>query len=152
MSTTAQVRSAWKTKIFDNATIQAITTNNYDRRMEIQGTTSQLKLLKFEQAYNWMEYTVQRFPNGGAIGQRRFEFVVDVKMHRELEPNSDQHKATLDAMDTLSGLVISELGYTWNNTVDRWLDVAAEPTLDEIDVAGKRIVLVAQEFRAEKYI
>jgi len=36
--------------------------------------------------------------------------------------------------------------------VDRWLDVASEPSIDEIDVSGKRVVLVAQDFRAEKYI
>ena len=152
MSTAAQVRAAWKSRIFDNATIQAMTTKIYDKTMQRDGTTSQLALLKYEQDYNWMEYVVQRYPNGGAIGQRRFEYVVTVRMHRELEPNSTNHVAVLDDMETLSGLVITELGATWNSTVDRWLDVASEPSIDEIDVSGKRVVLVAQDFRAEKYI
>lgn len=152
MSTAAQVRTAWKTKIFDNATVQAITTSIYDQRMERDGSTSQLALLKYQQEYNWIEYTVQRFPNGGAIGQRRWEYVVNVSLHRELQPNSDNHEITLDNMETISNLVISQLGYTWNSTVDRWIDVAAAPSVDELDIGGKRIVLVAQEFRAEKFI
>ena len=152
MSTAAQVRTAWKTKIFDNATVQAITTSIYDQRMERDGSTSQLALLKYQQEYNWIEYTVQRFPNGGAIGQRRWEYVVTVTLHRELLPNSDNHEVTLDNMETISSLVISQLGYTWNSTVDRWIDVASEPSVDELDIGGKRIVLVAQEFRAEKFI
>ena len=152
MSTAAQVRAAWKTKIFDNATVQKITTSIYDQRMERDGSTSQLALLKYEQQYNWIEYTVQRFPNGGAIGQRRWEYIVTVTLHRELLPNSDNHELTLDNMETISSLVISQLGYTWNSTVDRWIDVASEPSIDELDIGGKRIVLVAQEFRAEKFI
>lgn len=152
MSTAAQVRTAWKAKIFDNATVQAITTSIYDQRMERDGSTSQLALLKYQQEYNWIEYTVQRFPNGGAIGQRRWEYVVTVTLHRELLPNSDNHEVTLDNMETISSLVISQLGYTWNSTVDRWIDVASEPSVDELDIGGKRIVLVAQEFRAEKFI
>ena len=152
MSTAAQVRAAWKSKIFDNATVQKITTSIYDQRMERDGSTSQLALLKYEQQYNWIEYTVQRFPNGGAIGQRRWEYIVTVTLHRELLPNSDNHELTLDNMETISSLVISQLGYTWNSTVDRWIDVASEPSIDELDIGGKRIVLVAQEFRAEKFI
>jgi len=58
MSTAAQVRAAWKSRIFDNATIQAMTTKIYDKTMQRDGTTSQLALLKYQQDYNWMEYVV----------------------------------------------------------------------------------------------
>lgn len=152
MSTISQVRTAWDTNVFQNASITAITDKIYDERMERNGTTSQLARLKYGQEYNWIEYLVDRFPSGGQIGQRRWEYVVSVSMYREILPDGTNHTATIDNFETLQDLVVTGLGVTWGGAVDLWLDVESAPDKDEIAISNKRVLVLSQSFRAEKYI
>lgn len=150
--TTAQVRTAWDTNVFTAATVIAITDKIYDKRMDRGGSTKEISLLKYKQEFNWIEYTVQRFAQGGMIGQRRYEYLVRVNVCREVDPDSTNHNDCLDALDTIEGLVISALGVTWGSTVDLWQDVSRAPSIDEIEISGKRIIVCSQEYRAEEYI
>lgn len=149
MSTAAAVRTAWNSNVFSNSSVTAITDKVFSRRMDTEGEFARLR---YGQEFNWIEYIVQRSPIGGQIGARRWEYQVEVVVNRELDPNSTNYIAALDAHETIASLVISELGSTWGATIDRWIDVSDLPSRDEIEVNGKRVVSVTQIYKAEKYI
>lgn len=150
MSSAAAVRATWQSQIFDNASVTAITDKIYSRLMPV--AKSKIELLRYEQEYNFIQYIVQRFPRGGHIGKRRWEYVVEVEVYRQTDPDGSNFNACIDAQETIASLVISELGSTWDGDVDVWLDVPREPRIDEVEISGKRVIVATQEYRAEKYI
>lgn len=154
MSTAAQVRTAWDTNVFQHSSIQAITTKIYDREMrKDEGSSkSQYNLLRFGQEINFIEYVVTRFPNGGEVGARRYQYQVEVSYYRELEKDSTNHNAVIDAFESIDTRVIDGLGFTWGATVDFASQDFESPSIEQITIEGKQVLKVSRVYEAEKYI
>lgn len=157
MSTAQQVRDAWNTNVFLDASVQAVTTQIYDREMvkDISGDLtafSQKALLLFGNEYNWIEYPTVKYDDGGLIGQRRFFYRVNVIYYRQTDPDGSNYVASMDLMNTIQGLADSALGVTWGGTVDKALPISGQPQINTVSIKGVRLVRVQREFLAEKYI
>lgn len=122
MSTAAQVEAAWKTNIFDNATIQTITDKAYP--YEITETSeSEVARLFEDTEINFFQYLVgrgQRYgASAGSAGQIvLYDYTIEISYFRESEPSGANWTAVRDAFDTIFSLHLTTLGSTWSGTVD----------------------------------
>jgi hypothetical protein len=157
MSTAAAVRAAWKEKVFDDASVLAVTTKIYDEELPKDFTGNrtanhQLERLRYQQEYNFIEYLVTKYDSGGVIGATRYLYRVNVILNRETTPDGGNVNVTKDLMNTIQGLMVSALGVTWNSTVDRYLPLSGQPTENFYSIKGKRLFRSRREFVGEKII
>lgn len=122
MSTSAQVEAAWKTNIFDNATIQAITDKAYPYEITETSESEVAKLFE-ETEINFFQYLVGRgqkyAASAGLAGPViLYDYTIEVTYIRESEPSGANWTAVRDAFDTIFQLVVSNLGSDWAETVD----------------------------------
>lgn len=120
MSTAAQVRTAWNTNVFQQASVQALTTSIYDHELNERSIKERAKA-RYAQKVNCITYLVKRTPkqtqiSGGSLIE--YEYEVEVDYYLERDPDSSNYTAAVDAFETINGEVISTLGNTWAGTVD----------------------------------
>lgn len=156
MSTAAQIRTAWANNVWNNASITAITTKIYDREMPkditgAQTTNSQKERLLYSYKYNFIEYVITKHDDGGAIGQRKYSYDVNVLVNRQTDNDGTEHNACIDTLNTIFNVVNTNLGTTWQGTVDRWLPLSGQPQINFYSIENVRIIRARRVFRAEKY-
>lgn len=117
MTTSAQVRAAWDSRIWQHATAQAITDRIFDFDLNLASTKEVARLRK-DQEFNFFLYLVSRAERIRPMGQTEQTFNVDVSYYLEVDTEGDNFSAVVDTIETISGLVASQLTTSWNNTVD----------------------------------
>ena len=139
MTTPAQVRAAWKAKVFDHATVQALTSKIYDFDLQslAEVSSAHLALTKFETEINFIQYQVQKrrawkqsSQSGGTKVQSE-QFVVTVRyiLDAKMDTSGTNYNALETNLDTICGLVNSSLGITWNGTVEYYEFQLEEATI-----------------------
>ncbi len=128
MSSSAAVRAAWNTAIWTHATVTAITTSIYAYDI-IQDLDSKKEVsrLYYNQKINFFMYQVVRSRTtpelrGGTsnIEHYAYEVLVSYALERDLAEtttSSAHYNTVIDRLETVDGLVLSQLGKTWGNTV-----------------------------------
>lgn len=144
MTTSAQVRTAWNTRVWTNATVTAITDKIYSFDIADSGalTGGQAELLRYQAQVNFFAYTVTRgrtspqLTAGGASGGLRYTFDVSVAyyLQKDQGQSDTNYNAVVDRLETIDGLVVSQLGKRWDSTVDFYEQTGAqEPQLIQLD-------------------
>ena len=153
MSTSAQLETAWDA-VWNHATIQALT----DKIHKYQVTTEseiENEALYYGTKVNFFEALTgraQRFlETGDTVGATvSYVYTVEINYYRELDTTGANHSAIRDAFETIFGLVVSELGYTWGGTVDIWNPEETIPTIVEFLLNNKKCWKGTARYFAEK--
>lgn len=154
MSTSAQVEAAWASAIWQNATITAITdkvlTFPYTEESEVEVTNlySGQEINAFEVLTN----RIQRYGETAATigGILHYQFEVDIRYYRAVEPTGANYTATRDTLETLFALVVSELGSTWGGTVDFWKPDTSLAEITRIKISTEDVWRGRYRFFADK--
>lgn len=117
MTTIAQVRAAWDTKIWANATIQAITDKIYSFDLNLV-STNEVARLRYNQEVNFFLGLVTKAERLRPMGQIEQTFTVELRYYRAIDTQGENFAIATDAIESVSSLVDSQLGPTWNATVD----------------------------------
>lgn len=126
MSASSDIRAAWKTAIFDSATIQAITTKAYayDVLANIASVSEDSRLY-FQQEINFFTYLVTRRAEMGSIrgtagSVARYSHLVRVDYHigKNIGETDQNYNLAIDSAESADDMVRSALGKTWSSTVD----------------------------------
>lgn len=137
MTTSAQVRAAWAAKVWSHATITAITTkiHAYDVLSIADESEAHKSKLKYAQEINSIQYTVHKMRTFEMTGKEQQLFDVNITIYRSADITGANFNAIEDTAETINTLVSSELGSTWNGTVDyyRTEDRAIEITDSRLD-------------------
>lgn len=147
MTTLAQIRAAWNTKIWTNATVTAITDKIYDYDVTTDSTFEQSKL-RYNQEHNAFIYVCSKYERLGMMGTKYEEFEVDVRYYRKADVAGANHKIVLDTFETIIGLVRTELTHTWNSTVGAYRTQSSIPTISQILLEGLPVWLGNYKFFA----
>lgn len=126
MSTSAQVRAAFKTYVFDSETVQAITTKAYAYDvMANVASFSEDALLHFNQKINFVTYTVSRIRETGEVrGSNttvsRYRFIVKLNYYiaKDIGEEDQGYNQAVDNIETIDATIASALGKKWGDTVD----------------------------------
>jgi hypothetical protein len=131
MSTTAQVRSAWKTNVFDHSTIQALTTKIYDYDVvETAGISTAHDAKLYEaQVYNFIQYRVTKTRRFDLTLKMLITFPVTVQYYKEVDLAGANYNGVEDAIETIFNRVRTGLSDTWAATVDYWRVTDAPPDI-----------------------
>lgn len=142
MSTSSVVRAAWKTAIFDSATIQAITDkcHDYDILANIASMPEDSRMY-YGGKINFFTYlTTRKAENGSLRGTNtiasRFSFRVKTSYYieKDISESDQNYNSAIDNLELLDNLVRSALGKTWSSTVDYWeIEELKEPSLLQLD-------------------
>lgn len=155
MSTSAQVETAWLNAIWTDTDITAIT----DKILQYQVTTEseqEISLLyDSNNILNFIEVLTGRSQNylqsANYIGKTiQYNYIVEINYYREIDTDGTAFRAVRDAYETIFSKVVSELGYTWTNTVDLWRPDEAIPTIVETLINNKKSWKGTYRFFAEK--
>lgn len=146
MSTSSAIRTAWQTKIFDHATVIDYTTQTflYDVDQNIKAGV-EVGDLYYLQQINFFKCLVFRsritpVVGGGTSNVTRFVFDVELSyyLEKDLSDSGINYNNVIDRLEAVDSLVISQLGKTWDSTVDFAEMINAQGpqiiTLDEKDV------------------
>ncbi len=120
------IRAAWKAAIFDSATIQAITSKAYQFDLLANvASISEDAMMFHNQKINFFTYTTSRRSETGSIrgtntSAARYQYSVRVDYHlfKDVSEPDFNFNTSIDRLEALDDLVLSELGKTWNSTVD----------------------------------
>lgn len=142
MSTSSQIRSAWSSGVWSNATITAITTKiySYDLVASIKSKPEAASMY-YNQAINFFTYTVNRTRvsqeiKGASGSAQRYEFevIVNYYLQKDLTDAAQNYNNVIDRLETVDGIVISGLAKTWASTVSYYeMSGILTPTLIELD-------------------
>ncbi len=159
MTTSSDIRAIWKSEIFDSATIQAITTKcyAYDAIAAVVSTSEDASLY-FQQQINFFTYLCSRRSETGSIRgtnttASRFSHNVQVTyyLEKDIGEEDQNYNLTIDRMETLDSMVISELGKTWGSTVDYYEQIdLIEPSLINLD--DREVWRVGYTYRGYKTV
>lgn len=158
MSTNALVRTAWADNVFANLNAGK---NSYQRLL---APTSQDEIAlgydeETKRIYFW-EYIVsslQHFPYiGGGVNVRKVDFKVEIthwqQRNTQNNPAEDSSMSdVLDAFQTLAGYVRTNLGHTWDSTVD-FFETPSEVEIEAAEFDGKPCWKAKQIYKAIKTI
>ena len=123
MSSSADVRSAWKEKIWDHKSIQAMTKNAFLYNISVDSSFDMAKLYYAQPGkvptINFFLCLITRRHEPLIMGNTRYTFEVRVEYYLQQEENSSNTYNTLvDRLEVVDDLVRSSLTGNWNNTVD----------------------------------
>ncbi len=145
MTTSAQIRSAWNTAIWTHATVTALTTQIFAFDA-VQQPVAQVEINNFyyQQKINFFTYLTMRTTKqqdiaGTALATKTIHTVqVFYYLEKDLTNSAYNYTNCIDRLETVDGLVRSQLGKTWTSTVNYWemLD-ALSPVVVELD--GKKV-------------
>lgn len=143
MTTSEGIRDAWKDNIWDNATIVAITDKAFSFDATIpaaQVASSEITRLMYGQEINFFQYHVTRsVPRYLIGGSAEYQFQVRVEYFREVNTNGTNRNECADALETLMSEVLSDLGDTWDSTVDFWRPQETPYEISTVTLDGKQV-------------
>lgn len=155
MSTSAQVQAAWKTGVFDNATIQAITENAFGYEISDESEFESARLFE-DTEINFFQYLIGRGQRHAAsiayAGQTViYDYVVEITYILEADPQGANWTIVRDAFDTLWSVYASNLGSTWSSTVDGSAPQAGTPQITRATLDNRPIWRGVYQFTGYKY-
>lgn len=137
MSTISEVRTAWESLVWDNATTQTYTSKIYGYPIDVESELDAEKLY-YDQKINFFTYTVTRSSAPRLSATRELRFQVVILYFLQQEDEKDNKLATLEnRLDAIDTLVYSTLGTDWNGTFDHYLESESIPA-DSVVVDGRR--------------
>jgi hypothetical protein len=145
MTTCATVQTAWTTKIFNHASIQAITTAIIYHPIT-QTSESEVDDLYFGAEVNVIEVLISRAIELVMTKEELTSYSVRVSYYKEQDPGSTNYADARAFFETLYPLVKSELGTTWNGTVDYWNINAESVDAEETTIDGRACWKVSATF------
>ena len=127
MTTSAQIREAFKESVFDHADAQAISKRAF--AFDAQADVHSLKEFAdmFDSAslaLNFFTYVTYRTRETGSIrgantSVDRYTHTVEIDYYIEKAPeDSLNFNVAIDALETIDDLVLSQLGKSWDSLVD----------------------------------
>lgn len=151
MTTNAQIRTAWNTYIWQNATIQAITDRIYDYDITVESAKEAAKL-RYNQKINFFLYLVMRHTRPMIMGQQEQVCTVQIRYFKEFDVGGTHWKDVVDSLQAVDDLVISALTSTWNNTVDYYRTQESPPTISLVTIEETSCWQGIFEYRGVKLI
>ncbi len=136
MTTLEQVRTAWDTAVWQHESIQAITDKILTADLNLSAMR-EVTAMSFQQKINAFMCLVSVSDELRIMQQRRRTFTVDARYYLEIDLRGERYNAALDAMDILLGLVRTELGGRWSNTVDYVRYQTSPIDMSRVVIAGK---------------
>lgn len=145
MTTVSDIETAWNTAIWGHATITALTPRIFNR--EIPDLSEEdVRDVSYQQEINFFEWLVKksvRYPLvSRGVGEDQ-AFLVEIRYTREKDPHTDRtgtnYNSVRDAYETLLSLVKSELGNSWDSTVDFYTTQQEAIVINERVVGGVEV-------------
>lgn len=123
MSSSEDVRNAWKSKVWDHKTIKAITPKAFLYDVSVDSAFNMAELYYGAPGsypiINFFICLVRRQHEPLILGNTRYTFQVEVQYYLQQEESaSSTYNALVDRLEAMDSLVRTELTGTWNNTVD----------------------------------
>jgi hypothetical protein len=141
---------AWVNNVFRAKAVTDFTPIVYPYLKPISGSSGQRADLKHDQEYNFIQFAVSEYENGGFIGCINTGYTVQVQCIRDAKPKSDKFNDPIKLMRCIEILHRTALGTTWGGTVDRSLVLTGQPQRSEIIIGGRRCIRVIRDFNAER--
>lgn len=151
MSTCELVREAWNSNVWRNDIIQALTSKIVDHELRFD-SSNQSAAIRHGLEVNYFQYLVTWTQQILVMGQIRRNFEVLVRRVIKAEVNGDSYKRAITDLETVAGLVVSELGGSWSGTVDFYnqQNIPAQVRADTIN--GEPVWVAEMRFSAFKNI
>jgi len=140
MTTAAQIRTAWNTKIWTHASVTSITTKIYDFDLKIE-STKEAGRLRYNQEINFFTYIVTSKERLRLMGQREQEFTVEVSYYKRADVDGSNFNDIMNVLETVTGLVRTELTSSWDSTVDFYRHQSEQPSITQITIDGVAVWL-----------
>ena len=146
MSSLASVRTAWAA-VLANSTITGYTNRLYDYDIVSTEAVSQVGHdANFMQAgyVNFAQFVFSKTHNFEMTCQVRETFNVDISYYYQVDIDGDTFKSCTDFFDDLFTVVRSELGTSWDSTIEFYTmeDVAVNPGL----LTDKQVWIATQRY------
>jgi hypothetical protein len=131
------IRAAWESAIWQHATVKQITDKILKYEHTEESASEQDKLF-FNQRLNFIEVVTSRAVVAAQIGTRAYRctYPVEVRYTLEKDLDGDNFAAVGDTINTLIGLVESQLGFSWSGTVDNYTHQEEPFAITQEVVAG----------------
>lgn len=150
MTTAAQVRSAWLTNIFQNASITALTDKIYDYDVTLE-TTKEFSKLRYRQEINFMLYLVTVAQRVMMMGQYEQAFTVEIRYGKQADVAGTVFKAVADVFETIQTLVQTNLTGSWGSTVDYYRIQNGPPNIVQQEIENIPIWIGTLKYTGFKY-
>jgi hypothetical protein len=123
MTTSLQVRTAWSTKLLNHSAVEAFTTRAYTYDVSLDNEFDVSKLyhapLSGAPTVNFVLCLVTRQQEPLVIQNTRYTFQVRLEYYLQQEDiGSSTYNTLIDRLETMDDLVRTQLGGTWDGTVD----------------------------------
>lgn len=138
MTTSAQVRTAWQTYIWDNVSLTNLTPNIYSYDITTE-STKEMSKLRHNQEINFITFIISRAQTIRMMGQIEQRFNVDIRYYKEANITGSNFNAVVDVFETIDSLVVSGLGVRWNSTVDYYQIQENPPNIQKITLENKPV-------------
>lgn len=153
MSTIDQVEAQWDALVWAHATIQAITTKilKYEHT---DASETEVEDLYYGEIVNFFECIITRSYGARKIGSsQRAEniYLVEIRYTKEKDTEGESYRDVIRAIETINTLVETQLGLTWNNTVDYFNRQDSSPTITESKVAGRQCWQAVYRIEGRKF-
>lgn len=134
----SDIRTAWQENIFEHATVQAWTEQILDYEITQEYQREVVQYMQ-DAVVNFFTYTVSRSRLEQMSNRALFSHIVTVKYYLEVDPSSvvSTHNTILDRLETFDSLVISQLGRTWDSTVDYYTTQDSPIEISQIKIEDR---------------
>lgn len=158
MSTSAQIEAAWLAAIWNHATIQAYTSKLITRP---QGSLSEqeYKSLYLSKKLNFIECLTSRTAKSGELANvlgraTTYDYLVEVNYYRDYEDDTAGTNRLIvrDFQEVLYSLIVSELGNTWDGTVEIWSPKDGQLDITDLQIDNKRTWRSSFSYTATKIV
>ena len=123
MNTSEDVRNAWKDKVWEHQSVQAMTSRVFLYDVSVDSTFDVGNLYHATPGkyptINFFLCLVRRQHEPLIMGNTRYTFQVQVQYYlQQEESSSNTYNTLVDRLETVDSLVRAELTGNWDNTVD----------------------------------
>lgn len=149
MTTSAAVRSAWNSSVWQHATVQALTPKIYDYDVTLESTKELSKMLH-NQVVNCFTYLVTRAQRLRVMGQVEQTLKVEITYFREYDTAGTAWKACVDAFETIDARVVAGLSGTWGGVVDYYQLQSDAPNISLQQIGGRSVWVAKYTYQGIK--
>ena len=139
------IRQAWREKVWNHAQIAAITQIVIERDLG-EDTHKEISSIRYKQEINFFGFRVRRRIETLIGRKRRFWYLVDVSYTRWADPRGINYNTTLDAIELVADLVQSQLGSSWNGTVEDYQPQAGVPNILVTSIGDEKVYRAEYSF------
>jgi len=117
----SDIRTKWKTKVFENSAILNITNKALDYELSPE-SEKEITDGSFTQELNFFEYVVSRSevsqPEIGGFSRPVYKFLCEVRYTKQIDTDGTNFNSVVDAMSLLIDVVRAQLGSSWDSVID----------------------------------